>query len=151
MSSLPKMITESHIIARLATFILSFQFCMQKNVIKMTFSKSLVCMYFIHPFWWLLVFLWTIRFGRLRESCCQFIYLSLNGTLTLMEVVLDVIPTNACLQQPRLNSDRSGDAPGCEISRGSRPKTGDDSWSWSQDHERFWHNPCPVWGLETFV
>ena len=154
MSSLPKMITESHTIARLATFILSFQFCMQKYIIKMTFSKSLICMYFMLPFWWLLVFLWTVRFGRLRKSCCQFIYLSLNGTLTLMEVFLEVMPRNACLQQSRLNSDCSGDAPGCEISRGSRPATGDDSWSWSQagqEHKHFWHIPCPVGGLETFV
>lgn len=32
----------------------------------MTFSKSLICMYFIHCSWWLLVFWWTVRFGRWR-------------------------------------------------------------------------------------
>lgn len=154
MSSSPKVITASHIIARLATFILAFKSCMQKYIIKMTISKSLIWMYFTHPFWCLLVFLWTVGFRRLRESCCQFIYLSLNGTLTLMEVFLEVTPRYPCLQQSQLNSECSGDAPGYEIALGSWPMTGDDSWSWSQarqEHKYFWHIPCPVWGLETFV
>lgn len=99
--------TESHVIARLATLILSFQFCMHKYVIKRTLSKSFIRMDFVHPFWWLLVSPWTVRFGRLRQPCCQFIYLSLTGTLTLTAVFLGVIPSHACLQQPQLNSDCS--------------------------------------------
>lgn len=51
-----------------------------------------------------------LRFERLRDTCCQFIYLSLNGTLTLMEAFLEVIRRKACLQRSRLNSGCSADA-----------------------------------------
>lgn len=124
MSSLPQIITESHIIARLATFVLSFQFCVQKYIIKMTFSRSVICMYFMHPFCWVLTFLWTVKIWEAKRHLLS-VYLSVTkrhpdtyGSVSGGNTEKGLSPTiSAKLWLLRRC---------CEISCSSRPMTGDD-------------------------